>query len=422
MTAEMIAERAQLEFMVAPETEEILDRRQTTAIQLGVETDRIKGVKLQLDTLRKQGILVDLDIRGLSLFTRSATWLELGIDEDDVRQKRFTKGQKFLVPEEHVRKLRSIESSMRQHLEDCSYAVTGVAPYKWIPFTAYQEFRAGWQELLDRFYAAKADILAGYDTFVDLLAADFAEVAREAWNTFLARAEAEGKNLQINVGGKSFTDCDAFTDYIISVALTRMPSREKIGTDLQADYSTLMVYGEQDIEADKLAAQRLQLQAQNEYREAEHVDFLRRAEQDERLIALNAMRQAEAEHARQRLQQMTDPFEEVFAELRRRIAEDARSLLESVQKNKFLRGKIAEKGRGLLDIYELMASHTDYELRDKLVMLRAAIGPVGQDRHEDAPDRDAEEIAGILRQVIDLSHNAHQELLSSSASRFSMLD
>jgi hypothetical protein len=418
MTDMQITERT---FMAAPDTAEIIDRKATIAAQLGLDADRIHGVKLQLDELRKNGILVDLDVRGLSLFSRSASWLELGIEEDDVRQKRFTRGQKFLIPEDQVRQLRSIESSMRQHLDECSFGVTGVAPYKWIPVTAYPEFRAGWEELVGRFEEAKADILDHYDEYVDLLAADFTEVAAQAWDTFQARA-GERALVLVTPDGKRFTDCDGFTDYIVTLAIARMPTRERIEKDLQADYTTQLVYGEQDTVADELSAQRLRIQAQEERRQAEHEDFLVRAEEEERLVAINAMRQAEAEHARQRLAQMADPFEEVFAELRRRIAADAQQMLESVRKNKFLRGKVAEKGRGLLDLYDMLASHSDYELRDKLVSLRRAIGPVGQDRSEDAPDRDAEEIADILRQVVDLSHNAQQELLSSGASRFSMLD
>lgn len=144
-------------------------------------------------------------------------------------------------------------------------------------------------------------------------------------------------------------------------------------------------------------------------------------EEEEKAIQIAAMRQAEAEHARQRLQQMTSPFDEVFTTLRSRLAESAREMLESIQKNGFVRGKVAEKGRGLLELYQLMAAHDDYELRDQLVALRQAIGPVGDDRPADAPERSAAEISDILQQINGLAETAAQDLMEGP-SRFSLVE
>jgi hypothetical protein len=396
-----------------PETNEVEAIRLEFAARTGADPDQVRGVRLQLDTLRRQGVLVDLDIAGLSMFARSADWLELGIDEDDVRRDRFTRGQKYLIPEEQIKRLRSVESQMRQALEHHSYRVAGFAPYRWVPYTAYDEFVQAFANLVERFETIKTDILEHYDDYVDLLADDFSRVAAEAWRSFKARAGRRA--LQVVIGGQTFEDLDAFTDCIVRRALERMPSQERIQRDLQADYATLLVYAAQDLAADELAAANIRHEIERQDEELAHEARLHQMEIDAQRAKIQAMRDAEAEHARRRLEEMTSPFEEVFADLRARIAADARLMLESLRKNNHLRGKVAEKGRGLLDLYELLAAHNDYELRDTLLRLKAAIGPV-------APERDVDEIASLLDQVIDLSHAAAKDVLTGSQSRFAILD
>lgn len=401
-----------------PETSQ---RRAALAAQVGIDPSGIRSVKIQLDVLRRQGLLVDVQIRGLSMFVRSATWLERGIADDDARRDRFTRGQKYLIPEEQVKRLRSVESQMRQALEDLSYRITGLYPYRWIPVTAYPEFRRRWQELSERFDEVKADILAHYDDYVDQLASDFTAVASASWRSIQAASHERGRQAVVNIDGHVFHDEYAFTDHVVAAVVARMPTRQAIADNLVADYSTGLVYGDQDVADDELAAAMLRAKADQEHEAVRHQIELDRQVKYERRVQVQAMIDIESEHARQRFEQMVSPFEEVLHYLRDRIAADAEEMLASIQKNGYVRGKIAEKGRGLLDLYDLMAAHNDYELREKLVRLKSAIGPVGDERTEDAPARDPGEIAGILNQVIDLSHAAAQDLLTGP-SRFSMLD
>jgi hypothetical protein len=143
--------------------------------------------------------------------------------------------------------------------------------------------------------------------------------------------------------------------------------------------------------------------------------------EDEKRIQIDAMHQAEAEHARQRLQEMASPFEAVFTALRKRIAADARAMLESIRKNTYVRGKVAEKGQALLEFYKLMAVHDDYELRNLLVTLKKEIGPIGDERPTGSPERDVQEITNLLAQIDQLAHTAAQDL-TRGPSRFSLVE
>ncbi len=77
--------------------------------------------------LRKQGLLIDLNIAGTGMFSRAASWADLGIAdiEEDKRSTQFTRGQKILIPDGMVKRLKSVKARMSQALERNSYKITG---------------------------------------------------------------------------------------------------------------------------------------------------------------------------------------------------------------------------------------------------------------------------------------------------------
>lgn len=83
------------------------NRKVEVGASINVEVDRIKIVQHQLNVLRNKDILVDLSISGTGMFTRTATWAEIGIqaDEADPRFTRLSRGQKYLIPEERIKRL-----------------------------------------------------------------------------------------------------------------------------------------------------------------------------------------------------------------------------------------------------------------------------------------------------------------------------
>lgn len=420
---------------------ETAGRRNAMATRIGVAPDRIKSVRFELDVLRQNGALIDLTVTGPGLLTRTATWMELGIQDEDIRRGRLTRGQKFIFSEKDVRRVKAVVSQMRQVLDENSYQVTGIAPFRFVPFTAYEKFTALLAELIERFYAIKKDLINNYDASMKRMEDDFRQVAENAYRSILKAhgKAAGGRKIIVRMDGAEYPDMESYVAAVVSKAMSSVPSKERLEAELQADYTPAMFYGEADVAADLLAADRIRqqialersqtnarqreayLQSSMLEQQAQHEDALRRLEQEEKLVKLEAMRLAEAEHARQRLQSMASPFEEVFTALRERMADDCRKILESVQKNGYVRGKVAEKGRGLLELYQLMAVHDDGQLRDLLIDLKASIGPVGSERGDDAAQRDVEAITATLGQIIHLTHTAAQDL-AAGPSRFSLVE
>ncbi len=417
-------------------TDTMLDNRKVeVAARINVEADRIKTVQLQLNVLRNQGILVDLSVSGTGMFTRTATWAEIGIqaDEADPRFTRFSRGQKYLIPEEQIKRLRSVETRMRQWLDRLSYDVTGFRPYRWLPFTAYDAWIEKWNECKTELEWVKSNILSHYDQYVYELAEGFQAVAHASWKSIVA----QGYDWAI-IDGKPLQE-EEFVDHVVAEALSKMPSKTKIEQELKADYITALVFGQEDIAEDQARAAAIQHEAEIDRKarwESTRVEQLQstlleeqyahqrrmnQLEEIERREKIEAMRIAEAEHARQQLQQIASPFQEVFQALRSQLAKDAKEMLESIKKNGTVRGKVAERGRGLIELFDLLAVQDDYELRGRLESLEQAIGPIGDEKTGNEPERDTNQVVMLLQEIAELEHQAVIDLMAGP-SRFGMIE
>lgn len=409
-------------------------RKAQVAEKLGIEEDKIKTVAMQLDKLRSEGLLIDIEVSGTSMFVRGTNWFELGIsDTEDARRKRLTKGSKFLIPEKDVKAIKSVETSMRSLLNRYSFSITGFKPYRWLPYTAYQEWKTRWQEQLDRFEEAKQNILNNYDQYIEILQKDFAEVGEAAWNSFTN----QGYNWVI-IDQRPYSK-EEFISLVVNDAMDKLPTRTQIQENLKADYITALVYGMEDIARDQANAQNVRLTSEAEREKvreearkarieadtlaerARHEGWLHQHEQDRKLVELEAMFAAEIEHARKQLEGIGSPFDEVIISIRNQFAEDAASMLESIQKNGFIKGKIAEKGRGLLELFSLLSTTDDKALREKLIALKQAIGPIADERTDTTPERSTEEVKNILEEIKRLAKDEAGKL-KSAPSRFSFVE
>lgn len=416
----MVVQIATTDFMIG-------ERKKEVAQLAGRSENQILSVQVQLDILRKQGLLIDLNISGTGMFTKTASFDEVGFAQDSSKDARYDwikPGVKFVIPEAPVKKLKSVESRMRQALDKYTRGVTGFYPYRWLPFTAHPTWLETWSQLSADFYSIKAEIISNRDTYVDQVAEEYARVAISAWMSI----KAQGYKWAV-IDGKKM-DQDTFVSYITEKAVALVPSAREIEDKLNADYVTALVYGEQDTALD--AARAAQIREQLDLnRELNAIEVSRAAEQAraeawaiqaaqrEREARIEAMIKAEADHAREQLQSVMSPFAEIFGALRSQMASDASEILASIKKNGFVRGKVAERGRGLLEMFDLMCTHDDKELRAKLISLRSQLGPAGTKQADES--RDVQAITETLSEIMELSRTATADLVAGPG-RFSALD
>ncbi|MBI5954389.1 MAG: hypothetical protein HY865_22255 [Chloroflexi bacterium] len=373
-------------------------------------------VKLQLDILRENGILIDLTITGSGMFTKTASFDEIGFLQDSEKDARYgwiKPGAKYLIPESAVKPLKSVVIRMRQVFEAHSRKVAGFSPYNWMPYVAHPAFVEKWKELRDEFYQIKTDIIERRDEYVDIISSEYEKIALSAWK---AMAAQDGGSVVI-AGEKM--DMEAFISYMVEKALSLVPSVEAIEEKLQADYITALVYSEYDVakesaETDKI---RNQLQAEQEKSDLENrllleqlrtVTLKNQDEHNERQVKIDAMREAELEHARAQIKETVSPFVEVYKNALGECVERAADLLETIKKGGIVRGKIAEKGRGLLDFYNMMLipELTDERMVDKLSELQKLMGENGT--KDEA--RDVTAITEKLNEIVDLQDTVADEI------------
>lgn len=400
----------------------------------GISVQDIGVSTLQVDVLKQEGILINLDISGSSIFICGVDWGELGVGNDSTRAQRMTPGRKYLYPKSAVNRINSVVSAMRQLLERFSYDLIGFRPSRYMHYKAYPAWRAEWNLLIERFNQVKQDLIDMHDQAVDELADELRQIAGEAWKSSVGTGDEF-----IVFGGQAYDDLDLFTDAVVSKALSRMPSIDDIQEKLHADYRVSMLYGLDDIakqeaaarfvaekaqielervRAEKQAAYLVEATAQEQF---DHEQRMLRLAEQEKELEIQAMMQAEAEHARDQLEAMVSPFQEVLFQLRRQLAKDAEEMMQSIHKNGYVRGKVAERGRGLLELFELMSVQDDQELRTRLIQLKEAIGPVGDERSENTPDRDTNKVVTALEGIKELAHKAAMDL-AAVPSRFSFVD
>lgn len=404
-----------------------LNPKQLAAFETGLDESKITNVSFELNFLRRNGLLIDLDITGVGMFTRSAQLGEFGINASDEKARRYTAGSKYLIPKEAVDRLRSVEARMRQaHVKYCS-EVTGFKPYRWLPYTGYYNFKRRWDELHAEFERVKSDIIWNLDAYRDQLANEFAAGARHTW----AAIQGQGYNAII-FNGTGYVSRDEFVDAVVNLALAQFPGSFKIENDLRADYRVGVIYTDFDAKSESIAtelarekAQKVKAEAQTAYLQnsilqEQHDNQIRmnRLAQQEKELAIEAMMQAEMAHAKDQLEKIRAPFEEVFISLRQQIADACDEIQASIEKNGFVRGKVAERAAGLVDFYNLMAAHDDKELRAKLVELKSKIGTIGDERTKETPARSTEAIAETLKDIIEMANVEADELANLSRAAF----
>jgi hypothetical protein len=350
-----------------------------------------------------------------------------------MRRKRLRRGRKDLFPE-HAKKFRSLETRFRRWLEKHSFILEGFRPYRWIPFTAYGSWREGWDKLQAEWRTVVKDLLDHYDEMVAQEKADMAEVAVEAWQALIARYEVkhpDGDEPVIVIGGREFGRevPDSFIEYIQERAIQRLPAKEELESSLYVDYHTALVLDSADLEAESLRRERLltaqelerskQAAAQAAQDAAQEHKWAEREKARLEVEAhgkkLQAMHEAELEHARQQLAGIVSPFQEAFEQLRAQMYADTSEIAASIQKHGYLHGRVAERARNLFDTFSLLNAHGDSELEAALKELRQSLKKRPAPEGGDKESYDLEAVQGQLRIIEMLTHEAAEDVAIRAA-------
>jgi hypothetical protein len=402
-----------------------IDTPEKAAQLTGLPTNRIGVIRLQLERLLSEGMLIELDIHGESMFATQADWPEFGINHtsDEIRLNRMTRGRKYLIDEKRIADLRTVTTRMRQWLAKLTYDITGFKPWRYLNYKRYPEWVEQWGALLSQFNSVKDDILANYDADIEALRVDYNDIATRSWHSMIALGYSE-----IIYAGQKYTSLETFRQAMVTIVLSKVPPLEVINQGLHADYRVSVLQGRNQIEAQaienekqraraekikakaKADSEKLQAEADMAKEQQRHELEMHEMEELEKRAKIEAMISAEAAHIREQYADTISPVEEVFQQVRGQFADICFSAVESVKKNGYVRGKTAEKLRGLVDFYETISIQDDEKLLLKLQELKKIIGPVASERTENTPDRDMDDVLVALQGIVDLNATAKQDL------------
>jgi len=353
-------------------------RKEEVSRVTGIGEDRITEVRLDMGKLLEEGLLVDADLHGFSCLRAGVSFEELGIAGKDKRRERITAGTKRLAPPKYVRKMTSLEVRLRQCLDKYSFDVQGFKPWRWMPFTAYQEWQADTARIVAELRALIAEIIENYDAIQDENRQYFSQIARRAWQAYQLPYDGEAV---VVAGGRAFEDYQVFEDYIVDNALAKMPTIEFLQSDVYFDYKTGYLFTSPEV----VTAMARQDQAQAEASKAEAEARLAWQDEREKDLELtekqlrqrtiaDAVREAEREHILDQVQKTISPLDEVMQQFRARIYESVVKAAKSIENNSHLRGRTATALTGLASLYKTLTSATnDHELETALDALRAAV-------------------------------------------------
>lgn len=337
-----------------------------------------------------------------------------------------------------IKAFRSLEVRFRQSLDKYGRTFEGFGGYKWIGFKGYHAWREEWDRLQMEWEAVKAYVLWRYDEFVEALNNDFAAIAREAWQAMAAR---HPNGFVCLVGDSPVEDLDKFIDVIVERAAARMPSPEKIATDLYVDYRPALLLGQETVAADLAVAeehrtaiaeelgrqrvieeeaaaqQRLIWEEERaQKRIVREQEMVERARLESERMKLEAMREAELEKARALMANTVSPYQDMFDRLRAEMNTGAIQVLESLKKNQGLRGKVADKARNMVELFRLMNSHEDSDLAALMEQLEAKLPTDGGTGKKESAKNEA--IQEALGEIVEFTREAAFEVTHRAGSAY----
>lgn len=287
---------------------------QVLADQLGVAPEAIERVTMRLERLKQDGALMQVHVKGTSKLLRKTSDAERAISADDVRKTMQTAGQTYTLPEEAM-EFRSIGESVRANLKAFGFDVTGFRPFYWIPVTGFQTWYEKHMGYVTRWETLKETVIEKLPQYTEQMRGKFERAARRSWTALVAQAERDGE-LYFTVGNKRYaidTDERVFENDVISAAMSRIPSEQMIRDEFTISIEPAIVQMGSDFEAEINASR-------------------------ETVEARQFMREIVREKLRETINTVSDPLDEVIAELRRRTAEDAASVIETIKAREYLPG------------------------------------------------------------------------------------
>ena len=387
------------------------ERKEKAAIELGIAANDVESLPFDLSTLESEGIFMNIDCRGFGALVRQLEWKTLGVELPEDAAVRVSPPRAGLLPDIYRNKL--IRGAAQAHHALTKYGfrftlcetVWGTSEFKWIPWSAFEQFEAEYLKANETLAAAKAETLGKYDEILDILQDSFYKLAEDSADRFQATTDEP-------------FDRGQFINAVAAQAIGMVPTKEMIRDGLTIEMKPKVIILGSEIAAEQKLTHDLRLEATRAEAETRVVEAeLESKQQIERLKVSGfaeeqrcerevkeRIRSMKIEAARREAEEAVSPIKEGLAQITARICEAAQEMSERLRDAKFVPGSLAKRARQMCEWYSLMNFTGDDSLEDVLTKLREAAG-------REAKQRSPEEMRNALNDILRTTTIQSRKLL-----------
>ncbi|MGE3466343.1 MAG: hypothetical protein AB7J13_05365 [Pyrinomonadaceae bacterium] len=387
------------------------ERRERAAVELGIEVDDVESIPFDLSTLESAGVFMNIDCRGFGSLVRQLEWKTLGVTLPEDAAVRVSPPRAGLLPDAYRNKLMRGAAQAHNALNRYGFRFTlcetvwGTSEYKWIPWTAFEQFEAEYFKACATLAAAKAEALENYEEILDVLRDSFFKLAEDSADRFQATTS------------ETF-DRAEFINAVVGQAIGMVPTPAMIRDGLTIEMRPKVIVLGSEIAAEQKLARDLRLDMMRTEAETRSIKAeIESKEEIERLkvsgFQEDARREREVkeriramkiEAARREAEEAVSPIKEGLAQITARICEAAQEMSVRLQDAKFVPGSLAKRARQMCEWYSLMNFTGDDSLESVLTKLQEAAG-------REAKHRSPDEMRNVLNDILRATTVQSRKLL-----------
>lgn len=257
--------------------------------EIGVGTADIEALPFDLSVLTEEGIVVDVDARGTTMFDTTLDLMELGVSWRHESRSPIKPVSCMTVPPDTKQALVRPATQGHQILRKYSYhflileVVTNAASNRWVPWRAWPEFMQAFGRCTAALSASRAEYRDSHAVIIEQMAEVFGLLAADS-----ARRLASTPGVEV---------APDFEERFVERMLARIPTPDEVDEKLTLRFRVrpLKLGSEMLAEQRRAAEERVRLEA------AERRVRLERQGADARERVIQAEIWAEEERLRQRL-------------------------------------------------------------------------------------------------------------------------
>lgn len=386
-------------------------RKEKAAVELGIAVDEVESLPFDLSTLESEGIFMNIDCRGFGSLVRQLEWKTLGVELPEDAAVRVSPPRAGLLPDVYRNKLMRGAAQAHNALNKYGFRFTlcetvwGTSEYKWIPWTAFEQFEQAYFRACETLSKAKAEVLEKYEEILEILQDSFYKLAEDSADRFQATADEPFDRAEfINAVAAQAIGMVPTKDMIHDgLVITMKPKVIVLGSEMIAERNLARTLA---LETAKVEAERTTLELEvDSKRRIEQLKVNEAAEETRREREIKErIRDMKIEAARREAEEAISPVKEGFAQLGAKIFEAATEMSERMKDAKFVPGSLAKRARQMCEWFQLMNFTGDTSLEEVLSKLEGAAG-------REVKQRSPEEMRAALNDLLRLTSVQSKKLL-----------